>query len=45
MPTVKAITITIESLLPRPKLDYNVGYDAAVKGTSVVVCEHKISDN
>ena len=37
MPTVKAMTITIESLLPRPKLDCDVGYDAAVKGASVVV--------
>ena len=25
------------SLLPRPKLDYDVGYDAAVKGARVVV--------
>ena len=37
MPTVKAMTITVDSLLPRPKLDCNVGYDAAVKGASVVV--------
>ena len=36
--TVKAITITTDSLLPRPKLDYDVDYDAAVKGASVVVC-------
>ena len=37
--TVKAITITTDSLLPRPKLDYDVDYDAAVKGASVVVFE------
>jgi hypothetical protein len=37
MPTVKAMTITVDSLLPRPKLDCDVGYDAAVKDTSVVV--------
>ena len=37
MPTVKAMTITIDSLLPSPKLDYDGGYDVAVKGPSVVV--------
>ena len=37
MATVKAVTITVESLLPRPKLDYDVGYDVAMKGASVVV--------
>ena len=37
MSTVKAITITIDSLLPRLKLDCDVGYDVAVKGASVVV--------
>ena len=37
MPTVKAMTITVDSLLPRPKLDYDMGYDAAIKGASVVV--------
>ena len=31
------MSITADSLLPRPKLDCDVGYDAAVKGTSVVV--------
>ena len=45
MPTVKAMTITVDSLLPRLKLDYDVGYDAAVKDVSVVViygmCHHK----
>ena len=42
MLTVKAMTITIDSLLPRPKLDYYVGYDTAVKGASVaVVFSHK----
>ena len=34
---VKAMTIIVDSLLPRPKLDYDVGYDVAVKGASVVV--------
>ena len=37
MTTVKAMTIVVDSLLPRPKLDCDVGYDAAVKGVSVVV--------
>ena len=37
MPTVKATTITVDSLLPRPKLDCDVGYDVAVKCASVVV--------
>ena len=31
MPTVKAMTITVDSLLPRPKLDSDVAYDMAVK--------------
>ena len=34
---VMAMSITADSLLARPKLDCNVGYDAAVKGASVVV--------
>jgi hypothetical protein len=37
MVTVKAMTITVSSLLSRPKLDCDVGYDVAVKGASVVV--------
>ena len=37
MVTVKAMTITVDSLLPRPKLDCDVGYDVAVKDASVVV--------
>ena len=37
MATVKAMTITVDSLLPRSKLDYDVGYNAAAKGASVVV--------
>ena len=37
MATVKAMTITVDSLLPRMKLDYDVGYDATMKGASVVV--------
>ena len=37
MATVKAMTITVDILLPRLKLDCNVGYDASVKGVSVVV--------
>jgi hypothetical protein len=39
MPTVKAMTITADSLLSRPKLDCDVGYDVAVKGLSVVVMD------
>ena len=35
--TVMTTTITADSLLPRPKLDCDVGYDAAVKGTCIVV--------
>ena len=38
MVTVKAVTITVDSLLSRPKLDCDMGYDMAVKGASVVVC-------
>ena len=37
MPTVRAMTITIDSLLLSPKLDYDGGYDVAVKGLNVVV--------
>jgi hypothetical protein len=37
MPTVKAMTITVDSLKSRSKLDYDVGYDVAVKGVSVVL--------
>ena len=43
MATVKAMTITIDSLLPRLKLDCNVGYNAAVKGASVVVMVRSLS--
>jgi hypothetical protein len=31
------MSITADSLLLRPKLDYDVGYDAVVKGASIVV--------
>jgi hypothetical protein len=37
MATVKAMTITVDSLPPRPKLNCDVGYDTAVKGASIVV--------
>jgi hypothetical protein len=37
MPTVRAMTITVDSLLPRPKCSCEGGYDVAVKGLSVVV--------
>ena len=37
MTTVMAMTITVDSLLSRPKLDCDGGYDAAVKGLSIVV--------
>ena len=32
MATVKAMTITIDNLLPRPKCGYDGGYDVVVKG-------------
>ena len=32
-----AMTITADKLPSRPKLDYNGGYDVAVKGLSVLV--------
>ena len=34
---VRAMISTADSLLPRPKLDYDGGYNVAVKGASVVV--------
>ena len=37
IPMVMAMSITTDSLLLRPKMDYDVGYDAAVKGASVIV--------
>ena len=37
MPTVKAMTLTVDSLLPMLKLDCDVGNDATMKGASVVV--------
>ena len=37
MTTVKAMTITADNLPSSLKLNCNVGYDAAVKGASVVV--------
>jgi hypothetical protein len=37
MAMVKAMTFTVDSSLPRPKLDCDVGYEAAVKGVSIVV--------
>jgi hypothetical protein len=37
MVIVKAMTITVDSLLLRPKLDCDVGYNAVTKGASVVV--------
>jgi hypothetical protein len=40
MPTVKAMTITVDSLPPKPKLDCDGGYDVARKGPSVVVIAH-----
>ena len=36
MATVKAMTITVDSLLLRPKFNFYVGYDTAVKGASVI---------
>jgi hypothetical protein len=37
MPTMRATTITINSLLPRPKCGCDRGYDVVVKGLNVVV--------
>ena len=37
MVTMKAMIIIVDSLLLRPKLDCDVGYDTAVKDVSVVV--------
>ena len=37
MTMVKAVTITIDSLLLRPKCGCDGGYDVVVKGPSVVV--------
>ena len=39
MVMVKAMTITVDSLLPRPKCGYDGVYNVAVKGLSVVVTE------
>ena len=36
MPMVKVMAITVDSLLSRPKLDCDWGYDVAVKGLNVV---------
>jgi hypothetical protein len=50
MVTVKAMIITVDSLLSRSKLDCDVGYDATVKGAGVVVIvgfgdnDHKIRE-
>ena len=43
--TVMAMSITADSLLPRPKLDCDVGYDAVVKGASVAVIVLCVVDN
>ena len=37
MTTVMAMTLTVDSLLPRLKLDCDGGYDMVVKGLSVVL--------
>ena len=37
MPTMKAMTIIVDSLLLRPKLDYDMSYDVTVKCLNVVV--------
>ena len=42
IPTVMAMSITTDNLLPRPKLNCDVGYDAAVKGASIVVYDNYI---
>ena len=43
MATMKAMTITTNSSLPRTKLDCDVGYDVAMKGASVVVTRCKLA--
>ena len=43
MPMAMAMTITADKLPSRPKLDYNGGYDVAVKGLSVL--EHVTRSN
>jgi hypothetical protein len=40
--TVMAMSITAHSLPPRPKLNCDVGYDAAMKGASVVVAHDSL---
>jgi hypothetical protein len=45
MLTVKAMTITTDSLLPRPKLDYDGGYSVAVNGPIIVVGPANINSN
>ena len=42
MATVKAMTITVNSSVPRLKLDCDVGYDVAAKGASVAVKENDV---
>jgi hypothetical protein len=37
------MTIAADSLLLRPKLDYDGGYDVAVKGLNVVMCNQSTS--
>jgi hypothetical protein len=44
MPMVRAMTITADSLLPRPKCGCDGNYDMVVKGLSVVVQTHAVVD-
>jgi hypothetical protein len=37
-----AMSVTADSLLSRPKLDYDVGYDTVVKDANVVVVGHDL---
>jgi hypothetical protein len=39
-----AMTITADSLLPRPKSDCDRGYDVTVKGASVVVTKNRLKN-
>jgi hypothetical protein len=41
---MRAMIITADSILLRPKLDYNGGYDVAVKGPSIVVSDPWFAD-
>ena len=45
IPTVMAMTITADSLLPRSKCDCDGSYDMAVKGPNVVMRRHSMNSS